>query len=175
MKPLLVIVSALLVAECVAAQECVILKRMGPADQMTSHLYSFRIRGKQFQFVEGQMPEGIKWHGRLTDNDVRKLQDAGAKIVILEPKLTGSDLAEARKGCASRQSMKTGVSTRGSVTQQQQSASFKQRTHVPVSHFQSGQSRQQEQADNFSLALNGDVSTNDPTHPTVEQETHPGK
>jgi hypothetical protein len=27
---------------------CVILKRMGPADQVTSHLYSFGIRGKQF-------------------------------------------------------------------------------------------------------------------------------
>jgi hypothetical protein len=106
MKSLLVIVSALLFAECVAAQQCVILKRMGPADQMTSHLYSFGIRGKQFQFVEGQMPNGIKWHGRLTDNDVRKLQDVGAKIVILEPKFTGTDLAEARRGCASRQVMK---------------------------------------------------------------------
>jgi hypothetical protein len=34
---------------------CVILKRMGPADQVTSHLYAFGTRGKQFQFVEGQL------------------------------------------------------------------------------------------------------------------------
>ena len=32
---------------------CVILKRMGPADQITSHLYAFGLRGKQFQYVEG--------------------------------------------------------------------------------------------------------------------------
>jgi hypothetical protein len=62
-------------------------------------MYSFGIRGKQFQYVEGQLPKGIKWHGRLTDNDVRKIQDAGGKFVILEPKFTGPDLAEARKGC----------------------------------------------------------------------------
>jgi hypothetical protein len=90
----------LLLSIPVFGQDCVILKRMGPGDQITSHMYSFGIRGKQFQFVEGEMPEGIKWHGRLTDNDVRKLQDAGAKIVILEPKFSATDLAEARKGCA---------------------------------------------------------------------------
>lgn len=33
---------------------CVIVKRMGPADQVTSRLYSFGIRGKQFQYVEGK-------------------------------------------------------------------------------------------------------------------------
>jgi hypothetical protein len=32
---------------------CVILKRMGPADQVTSRLYSFGIRGKQFQLLCG--------------------------------------------------------------------------------------------------------------------------
>jgi hypothetical protein len=72
---------------------------MGPADQITSHMYSFGIRGKQFQYVEGQLPLGVKFHGRLTDNDVRKIQAAGAKFVILEPRFTGADLAEARKGC----------------------------------------------------------------------------
>ena len=46
-------------------QPCVILKRMGPADEVTSHLYSFGIRGKQYQYVEGKFPEGIKFHGRL--------------------------------------------------------------------------------------------------------------
>jgi hypothetical protein len=175
MRPLLVIVSALLFAEGVAtAQGCVILKRMGPADQITSHLYSWGIRGKQFQFVEGEMPEGIEWHGRLTDNDVRKLQDAGAKIVILEPKFTGADLAEGRKGCASRKSMKTGVRTRGTVTRQQpHSVSLTQGTSdAQVSQFQAGQSRHQEQVDHFSLALNGDIPTNDPT---LEQGTHAGK
>lgn len=90
----------LLLSIPVFGQDCVILKRMGPGDQITSHMYSFGIRGKQFQFVQGEMPNGVKWHGRLTDNDVRKLQDAGAKIVIMEPKFSATDLGEARKGCA---------------------------------------------------------------------------
>jgi len=90
----------LLLSIPVFGQDCVIIKRMGPGDQITSHMYSFGIRGKQFQFVEGEMPQGVRWHGRLTDNDVRKLQDAGAKIVIMEPKFSATDLAEARKGCA---------------------------------------------------------------------------
>ena len=44
-----------------------------------------------------------------------------------------------------------------------------------VSRFQAGQSRNQANVDNFSLALNGQVTTNDPTHPTVDQGTHAGK
>jgi hypothetical protein len=90
----------LLLSIPVFGQDCVILKRMGPGDQITSHMFSFGIRGKQFQFVEGEIPNGAKWHGRLTDNDVRKLQDAGVKIVIVEPKFSATDLAEARRGCA---------------------------------------------------------------------------
>jgi hypothetical protein len=89
----------LLLSIPVFGQDCVILKRMGPGDQLTSHMFSFGIRGKQFQFVEGEVPNGVKWHGRLTDNDVRKLQDAGVKIVIVEPKFSATDLAEARRGC----------------------------------------------------------------------------
>ena len=42
-----------------AKASCVILKRMGPADEITSHLYSFGFRGKQFQYVEGKLPEGF--------------------------------------------------------------------------------------------------------------------
>ena len=72
---------------------------MGPADEVTSHLYSFGIRGKQFQYVEGNFPKGVKFHGRLTDNDVREIQNNGGKITVLEPKYTDSDLEIARKSC----------------------------------------------------------------------------
>ena len=58
---------------------CVILKRMGPANEITSHLYSFGIRGKQFQYVEGTLPQGISFHGRLTDHDARKILDKGGR------------------------------------------------------------------------------------------------
>lgn len=99
MKRAVMMLVVLLSAGCLAAQDCVILKRMGPADQITSHMFSFGIRGKQFQYVEGQFPKGVKFHGRLTDNDLREIQAAGAKFVVLEPKFTGADLEEARKGC----------------------------------------------------------------------------
>lgn len=78
---------------------CVILKRMGPADQITSHLYAFGLRGKQFQYVEGDLPKGVKFHGRLTDHDVRAVHDHAGKVLILEPKYSVADLEEARKGC----------------------------------------------------------------------------
>lgn len=80
-------------------QPCVILKRMGPADQVTSHLYSFGIRGKQFQYVEGRLPEGVKFHGRLTDNDVRKIQNAGGRVAVVETRYTEETLEQARKSC----------------------------------------------------------------------------
>src|SRR5712691_4076192 len=70
------------IPETKPAVPCVILKRMGPADEITSHLYSFGIRGKQFQYVEGNLPQGISFHGRLTDHDARKILDKGGKIQI---------------------------------------------------------------------------------------------
>src|SRR5258707_10327760 len=78
---------------------CVFLKRMGPADQVTSRLYSFGIRGKQFQYVEGKLPAGFPFHGRMTDHDVRNLQGRGAEVIVLEPGYTADTLKEAREEC----------------------------------------------------------------------------
>src|SRR5438477_2170322 len=86
---------------------CVVLKRMGPADQVTSHLYSFGMRGKQFQFVEGQLPKGVKFHGRLTDHDIRKIQDAGGKITIVDSHYTAEELKQAKASCSSPVSTKS--------------------------------------------------------------------
>ena len=80
-------------------QPCVILKRMGPADEVTSHLYSFGIRGKQFQYQDGQLPKGIKFHGRLTDKDVRTIQDAGGRVEFIDVHFTDQELEHARKSC----------------------------------------------------------------------------
>ena len=80
-------------------KQCLILKRMGPADEITSHLYSFGIRGKQFQCVEGDFPKGVKFHGRLTDNDVRNIQTHDGKVSILEPGYTADNLKAARESC----------------------------------------------------------------------------
>lgn len=81
------------------AASCVILKRMGPADEVTSHLYSFGIRGKQFQYVEGKLPEGFPFHGRMTDHDVRNLQGRGAEVIVLEPHYNADELKQARADC----------------------------------------------------------------------------
>jgi hypothetical protein len=72
---------------------------MGPADEITSHLYSFGIRGKQFQYVEGKLPEGAPFHGRLTDHDVRNLQGRGAQVIVLNQNFTAEDLNQARADC----------------------------------------------------------------------------
>jgi hypothetical protein len=72
---------------------------MGRADQITSHLYAFGLRGKQFQFVEGQLPKGATFHGRLTDHDIRITRDKGGRLFILEPKHSVADLDDARKEC----------------------------------------------------------------------------
>jgi hypothetical protein len=78
---------------------CVLLKRMGPADQVTSHLYSFGIRGKQFQYVEGKLPDGFPFHGRLTDHDVRNLQSRGAEVIVLNQNYSPDELKQARTDC----------------------------------------------------------------------------
>ena len=78
---------------------CIILKRMGPADQVTSRLYSFGIRGKQFQYVEGKLPSGFPFHGRLTDHDVRNLQGRGAEVIVLNQNYTSEELSQARADC----------------------------------------------------------------------------
>jgi hypothetical protein len=82
-----------------AQATCIILKRMGPADQVTSRLYSFGIRGKQFQYVEGKLPDGFPFHGRLTDHDVRNLQGRGAEVVVVNQNFTAEDLKQARADC----------------------------------------------------------------------------
>jgi hypothetical protein len=66
---------------------------------VTSHLYSFGIRGKQFQFEGGKLPARVKFHGRLTDNDVRTIQDAGARVEIIEAHFTDQELEYAQKSC----------------------------------------------------------------------------
>lgn len=87
------------VAQVADNRQCLILKRMGPADQITSHMYSFGIRGKQFQYVEGDFPAGTKFHGRLTDHDVRNIQSHNGRVVIMEPKYNADDLREAKQSC----------------------------------------------------------------------------
>lgn len=78
---------------------CVILQRMGPADQITSHLFAFGLRGKQYEYVEGDLPKKVKFHGRLTDNDMRNILKHGGVVKIIPPKYSEKDLQDARDAC----------------------------------------------------------------------------
>src|SRR5215469_17492982 len=78
---------------------CVILKHIGRVGQVTSHLYSLGIRGKQFRYIEGKLPEEFPFHERLTDHDVRSLQGRGTEVFVLEPHYTSEQLMEARAHC----------------------------------------------------------------------------
>lgn len=78
---------------------CVILKRIGRVGRVTSQLYSFGIGGKQFRYIEGKLPEGFSFHGKMTDHDVGNLQIHGAEVIVLESHYTSEDLKEARADC----------------------------------------------------------------------------
>ena len=67
-------------------------------------MYSFGIRGKQFQFIEGQLPKSVRSHGRLIDHDVRQIQDAGGKVSIVDAHYTDKELEDARKSCGASSS-----------------------------------------------------------------------
>src|SRR5690242_4101927 len=78
---------------------CVFLKRIGRVGRAQSRLYSLGISGKQFRYVEGKLPEGLSFHGKMTNHDVRKLQARGAEVLVLESHYTPEDLKEARAHC----------------------------------------------------------------------------
>lgn len=83
-----------------SAASCVILKHIGRMGRTESRLYHFGISGKQFRYVEGNLPEGFSRRGKMTDHDVRKLQARGAQVLVLDSHYTADDLKEARANCA---------------------------------------------------------------------------
>ena len=86
-------------ASPIAQTNCVILERMGTVGQVTSRVLSFGVRGSEFQFVEGRLPEGVTFHNKLTEHDVRNLQSTGADVVILDSDYMPDSLMQAREGC----------------------------------------------------------------------------
>ena len=78
---------------------CLILERVGTADKVTSRVLSLGIHGKQFQYVEGKLPEGLSFHDRFTERDVRDLQARGSEVVIVSSDLMPDELQQARDYC----------------------------------------------------------------------------
>ncbi len=82
-----------------ANTNCVILERMGTVGQLSSRLLSFGTRGSEFQFVEGKLPEGVTFHNKLTERDVRTLQATGSQVVVLDSDYLPTALMDARESC----------------------------------------------------------------------------
>jgi hypothetical protein len=77
----------------------VILERMGTVGQLTSRMLSFGVHGNEFQFVEGKLPQGVTFHNKLTERDVRDLQASGADVVILDSDYLPTALMDAKESC----------------------------------------------------------------------------
>jgi hypothetical protein len=73
--------------------------RIFPMDASIHHMAHRVFAEFKFQFVEGELPAGISFHGRLTDHDVRSIENKGGKVVIVEVKYTTADLEHARQEC----------------------------------------------------------------------------
>ena len=78
---------------------CLILERVGTLDKVTSRLLSLGIHGKQFQYVEGKLPEGFPFHDRLTERDVSDLEARGSEVVIVNSDFMPDELQQARDYC----------------------------------------------------------------------------
>jgi hypothetical protein len=78
---------------------CLILERVGAVDKVTSIVLSLGIHGKQFQYVEGKLPEGVPFHDKFTDRDVSDLEARGSEVVIVSSDLMPDELQQARDYC----------------------------------------------------------------------------
>jgi hypothetical protein len=72
---------------------------MGAVDQVASRVLSFGIHGKQFQYIEGKLPEGFLFHDKLTEHDVRNLQARGSEVIVLNSDYMPDELQQARGEC----------------------------------------------------------------------------
>jgi hypothetical protein len=163
-----------------AQATCIILKRMGPADQVTSRLYSFGIRGKQFQYVEGKLPDGFPFHGRLTDHDVRNLQGRGAEVVVVNQNFTAEDLKQARADCRGEtgntpnQSEEKPAASLPSASPSQSAAASSQSALVPpaLAAPAGGKLSVTSAPDSADIELDGNFVGNTPSDVQVSEGDH---
>jgi hypothetical protein len=87
---------------------CLILERVGTVDKVTSRVLSLGIHRKQFQYVEGKLPEGFPFHDELTARDVSDLQARGSEVVIVNSDLMPDELQQGRDYCRA-ETLKTPV------------------------------------------------------------------
>jgi hypothetical protein len=91
-KLLLVVV---MLSVCVFAADqptCLIVKHASAARQAF-------ISGANWQYVAGDFPKGMKWKSNITDRYVRKIKEAGGKVVVVRQDYTADDLRQAQDTC----------------------------------------------------------------------------
>jgi hypothetical protein len=76
-----------------AQNTCLIIKHASTAHQAF-------VSGANWQYVEGDFPQGMKWKSNITDRNVRKVKELGGKVITLRPDYALIDLEDARKACA---------------------------------------------------------------------------
>lgn len=72
---------------------CLIIRHASAAHQ-------FLVSGANWQYVSGEFPKGMKWKSNITDRYVRKIKDAGWRVVTVPTNYTASDLEFAQKQCS---------------------------------------------------------------------------
>lgn len=76
-----------------ADQTCLIVKHASAARQAF-------VSGANWQYVDGDFPQGMKWKSNITDRNIRKIKELGGKVVIVNQNYSAADLEAAKKQCA---------------------------------------------------------------------------
>ena len=63
---------------------------------------------KDYDYVEGEFPPGMKFRARIGDKQVREIQERGGKVVVLQAIYQLPELEDARKQCKTFQSAAKG-------------------------------------------------------------------
>lgn len=73
-------------------KSCLIIKHASVSHQLW-------VSGANWQYVEGDFPNDMKWKSNITDRGVRKIKENGGKVIIVPEKYSTADLQDARNQC----------------------------------------------------------------------------
>lgn len=79
-----------------AEHPCVILKNH---PRSVAEALSRWTPTKPYDYVEGDLPKGFKFHSEVGDKDVQKIKERGGKVVIIKPDYATAELEDARRQC----------------------------------------------------------------------------
>lgn len=71
---------------------CLIVKHANIAHQLF-------VNASNWQYVTGDFPKGMKSKSNLTDPDIRKIQENGGQVVVVQPNYTTKELKQAQSSC----------------------------------------------------------------------------